>query len=58
VRTWEAEYRPTKKNQQVEKFWDTLGFHVANVTQGVKKYVMDEGERKSGIIEFIKIQEP
>lgn len=39
--TWKADYLPTRKNMQVEDFWDRVGFSVVASTGDGKQYTLE-----------------
>lgn len=52
---WSAGYIPAKKNQQVENFWDDIGFTYMNTENGTKIYSLKKGGLKTKEITFVKI---
>ena len=56
INKWSAEYIPTKKNRQVEQFWDNCGYEVIRSDDGKKYYEMDEASRKNSKYEHIKVR--
>jgi predicted enzyme involved in methoxymalonyl-ACP biosynthesis len=52
---WEADYIPTKKNQQVACFWEKLGFEIVQEKQGRKRYAMCVQPRPTPYKKFISI---
>jgi len=57
VREWLGEYLPTKKNRQVEDFFERMGFCVTASGEAWKKYSLQENERMAGEITYIKVEE-
>jgi FkbH-like protein len=55
IKRWKAEYIPTKKNQQIEKFWDQAGFDKISEGQSSVIYIIDKEKRINTSISFIKI---
>lgn len=50
-----AKFIPTKKNSQVENFYDDLGFEIRNEKNGIKEYFLDISRFISKNINYIKI---
>ena len=57
ISQWQAEYIPSKKNQQVMSFWEDMGFTLQSKGNGIKKYSLATSEFKPEQIDFIKIVE-
>ena len=57
ITQWNAEYIPTKKNEQVIDFWDRLGFTQAKNVTGRKSYFLNKGTLKKEDVSFIEIIE-
>ncbi|MFD0680776.1 MULTISPECIES: HAD-IIIC family phosphatase [unclassified Paenibacillus] len=57
IKTWEASYVPTKKNQQVSDFWDRIGFDLEKTIDDEKVYGLIKPKRKVENISYIKITE-
>lgn len=57
ISQWQAEYIPSKKNQQVMNFWEDMGFTLQSTDKGIKKYSLATSEFKPEHIDFIKIVE-
>ncbi|NLG32009.1 MAG: hypothetical protein GX550_00635, partial [Syntrophomonadaceae bacterium] len=57
ISQWQAEYIPSKKNQQVMNFWEDIGFTLQSTDKGIKKYSLATSEFKPEQIDFIKIVE-
>lgn len=55
VKTMRAEYLPTAKNKQVEKFYDSLGMRMLIETELYKEYSMTLEEYKSKKIAYISV---
>jgi FkbH-like protein len=55
LNVWHAEYLPTKKNQQVESFWESVGFKCTESTADGKKYIVAVNDRTTESIPFINI---
>ena len=50
-----AEYIPTKKNTQVENFYDKIGFSIIENIDGVKHYKLNIADFEPTSIDYIKI---
>ena len=50
-----AEYIPTKKNTQVENFYDKIGFSIIENIDGVKHYNLNIADFEPTSIDYIKI---
>lgn len=57
ISQWQAEYIPSKKNQQVMNFWEDMGFRLQSTDKEIKKYSLATSEFKPEQIDFIKIVE-
>ncbi|MCX6142677.1 MAG: HAD-IIIC family phosphatase [Ignavibacteriales bacterium] len=57
VKSWYAEYIPTNKNHQVEKFWQQMGFSELSNDNGHARYRLVSGAPRHRPISFITIQE-
>ena len=57
VTTWHAEYIPTNKNHQVEKFWQHMGFSELSNDNGHTRYRLAAGAPRPQSISFVTIQE-
>jgi predicted enzyme involved in methoxymalonyl-ACP biosynthesis len=55
IKTMRAEYLPTAKNKQVEKFYDSLGMRMLIETELNKEYSMTLEEYKSKKIAYISV---
>jgi FkbH-like protein len=53
---WQAEYLPTKKNQQVESFWESAGFICTKSSAEGKRYAVAVRDRASVPIPFITVK--
>ena len=53
---WQAEFLPTKKNQQVNDFWDKVGFNLDIESEDRKLYSMEKMSRDFLNINFILIE--
>jgi FkbH-like protein len=57
VNAWKAEYIRTKKNVQVERFWDTLGFSPVEAAPAATQYVLPAARRTKPDVNFVSISE-
>lgn len=57
ISQWQAEYIPSKKNQQVMNFWEDMSFTLQSTDKGIKRYSLATSEFKPVQIDFIKIVE-
>jgi len=55
IKRWKAEYIPTKKNQQVANFWNSVGSKQVEEINGTRSYFMERGGLKSENTDFIKV---
>ena len=55
VKTMKAEYLPTAKNKQVEKFYDSIGMRILLETELNKEYAIMLEEYKPKKIAYITI---
>ena len=55
--SWEAEYRPTRKNVQVVDFWDRVGFSLQAESDSIKSYSLLAGQRSNGYKHVVSIVE-
>jgi FkbH-like protein len=56
VREWRAEYIPTRKNGQVEGFWDQTGFEPVQTGPAGTVYRLDATRRVRPAVDFITIE--
>jgi FkbH-like protein len=57
VRTWQAEYIPTRKNQMAASFWNTTGFAEVSSHEGRTQYALKAGNADRLLSDFIEIRE-
>jgi FkbH-like protein len=57
IASWHAEYVPTKKNQQVEKFWQHMGFSELSDENGHARCRLVSGAPRHQPVPFITILE-
>ncbi|MBK7639021.1 MAG: hypothetical protein IPJ22_02940 [Bacteroidetes bacterium] len=50
-----AEYIPTKKNEQVEKFYEKAGLYLVSESEKNKKYLLNIANFEPKILNYIKI---
>lgn len=55
IEKWQAEYIPSKKNQQVQDFWDRLQFKNERNVDNQKFYSIQTKKRKPAQLPFIQI---
>ena len=55
--SWEAEYRPTRKNAQVVDFWDRVGFSLRADSDSIKSYNLLDGQRSNDYKHVVSILE-
>ena len=54
VKTWEAYYFPTQKNQQIAEYWTHMGFEITYTENGNKTYSLKVKNRTKQNLQFIK----
>lgn len=57
VKEWLGEYVPTRKNRQVENFFERMGFVLIEESDTSKKYALNEDARHYSAVPYIKIEE-